>query len=294
MIKIKVPATTANIGSGFDALGIGLKLYNTCYFEEIESGLIIEGCSSEYANKDNLIYTSMLKCFEKIGYRHKGIKIVIDSNIPVSRGLGSSATCILGGILGANELAGRILEKKEILELATDIEGHPDNVAPALYGGMVTSIYENTKVYYSKINIKEGLKFCALIPNFKLSTEKSRKVLPKMISHEDGVYNIGRVSLLISALVNGDFDLIKFGIEDKLHQKYRGNLVRDYDKIINKSESLGALGVFLSGAGPTIMAIIKDDNNKFSKEIEEYLNTLDDSWRVKELDINFDGAVVDK
>ncbi|QVK18331.1 homoserine kinase [Mycoplasmatota bacterium] len=294
MIEIRVPATSANIGPGFDCLGVALNLYNRYYIEEIEEGLIIEGCDKEYQNENNLIYISIIKCFKKVGYKHKGIKIKIKQDIPVSRGLGSSAACILGGIIGANKIAGGLLSKEEILQLATKIEGHPDNVAPALFGGMKVSLLEDSKVYHSRIKIAKGLKFIALIPNFKLSTDKSRAILPNTILRKDGVFNVGRVSLLISSLINGQFDLIKIACEDSLHQKYRGSLIEDYDSIINYCESLDSLGVFLSGAGPTIMVILEESNKSFYNEIVSYLSRFKKSWMVKELNIDFDGAIIKK
>ncbi len=290
MYKIKIPATSANIGPGFDCLGIALNLYNEFYINEIESGLTIEGCEEEYNNKDNLIYTSMLKCFNKIGYKYKGIKIKIKNNIPISRGLGSSATCILAGIIGANEIANNPLSKKEILELATEIEGHPDNIAPALFGGMTVSILQNNKVYYSKINIKKGIKFFALIPNYKLSTNQAREALPHNIDYSDATYNVGRVSLLITALQNGDFKLLDIACNDKLHQPYRKKLIDNFDLIVNECKLNGSLGTFLSGAGPTILAITEEKNTNFKNNMKTLLDTLPTKWDIKELYIDSNGA----
>ncbi len=291
MIKVRVPATSANVGPGFDCLGLALNLYNTFSFEEIEGGLIIEGCESEFANEDNLIYTSMKECFKRLGYDIKGIKIGIEDNIPVSRGLGSSASCIVGGIMGANEIAGGVLSKEEMLKLATEKEGHPDNVVPALLGGMTVAIADKG-VYYSRINVRKGLKFHTIIPEFKLSTETSRGALPKEIPYKDGVFNIGRISLLISALTNGEFDLLKVACEDRLHQNYRGKLIEGFYVIKEKCEELGSLGVFLSGAGPTIMAVTEADNEKFHLEIQKVLDGFNNRWWVKSLDIDFEGAKI--
>ncbi|MCK4258249.1 MAG: homoserine kinase [Halanaerobiales bacterium] len=293
MIEVRVPGTSANVGPGFDCLGIALNLYNQFIFEEIEDGLVFEGCDQEFANENNLIYVSMKRCFEKIGYHQKGLKIKIVNKIPISRGLGSSATCILGGIMGANEIAGGVLSKDEILNLAVEIEGHPDNITPALFGAMTVAILEDDQVYYSKIKV-EGLKFYALIPDFKLSTEESRAVLPKEIPYKDGVFNIGRVSLMISALVNRQFDLIKLACKDKLHQRYRGRLIKDYDQIIKECENLNSLGVYLSGAGPTIMAILDEKDDMFYRYIGQFLSKLNNRWEVKELLIDYEGAVVKK
>lgn len=292
MIEVVVPATSANLGPGFDTLGLGLNLYNKFCIEEIEKGLIIEGCEEQYRNENNLVYTSIKRCFKEVGYEEKGIKITIKSDVPSSRGLGSSASCIVAGILGANIIAGNKLDTDDILRLATEIEGHPDNIAPALLGGMTTAIYENNNVYYEKINIKKGIKFCALIPNFKLSTENSRAVLPKEVSYKDAVFNIGRVSLMITSLINGNFDMLKVACQDKLHQPYRGKLIEGYEEAINASKELGALGVFLSGAGPTIMALVEENNMEFCNSIKQSLKSLKLEWTVKELFLDLKGAVV--
>lgn len=292
MIEVVVPATSANFGPGFDTLGVGLNLYNKFYIEEIEKGLVIEGCEEQYRNENNLVYTSMKKCFEKIGYEEKGIKISIKSDIPPSRGLGSSASCIVAGVLGANSIAGNKLGTDDILKLATEIEGHPDNIVPALLGGMTTAIYENDNVYYDKINIKQGIKFCALMPNFRLSTEKSRAVLPKEVAYKDAIFNVGRVSLMITSLINGNFDMLKIACQDKLHQPYRGKLIEGYDEVVNISNELGALGVFLSGAGPTIMALLQENDMIFSNSIRQSLKNLNAEWIVKELSLDLKGAVV--
>lgn len=293
MIKVKVPATSANIGPGFDTLGIALNIYNTYIIEEIEKGLEILGCEKVYADENNLTYVAMLKCFEKVGYKQKGIKIKIESDVPVSRGLGSSASCIVGGLVAANEIIGNKLTKDELLDIATELEGHPDNVAPAILGGMVVSVYDE-KVYYSKIDIKKGIKFLALVPDFKLSTKKSRSILPKVIPHSDAVFNVGRVALMVSALHNGEFDLLKVAGEDKLHQEYRGTLIDGYSEILETSNKLGAKGVFLSGAGPTILVAVDENDESIKIGLKELLNTLEDDWEILELRIDRDGATVGK
>ncbi len=291
MIEVIVPATTANIGPGFDCLGMALNLYNRILFEEIDKGLEIEGCHDKFKNTDNLVYTSMIKTFEKLGYKHKGIKIIMDCDIPESRGLGSSATCILAGVIGANEIANGNLTKNDILEIATSIEGHPDNITPALFGGMTVSIYDNNKVYFSQIPIKNNIKFYTLIPDFTLSTAESRAVLPEKVCFKDATYNVGRTALMISSLINGNLDLLKISVKDKLHQQYRGPLISEYDKIIKELDNnLNVKGVFLSGAGPTIIAIGTEDNTEVSK-IKEFVSKLENKWILKELILENKGAV---
>lgn len=292
MIEVKVPATSANMGPGFDCLGVAVDMHNIFLIEEIEEGLIIEGCDDRFKNEDNLVYVSMKRCFDKTGYKPGGLRIKIKSDIPVSRGLGSSAACIVGGVVAANELSGRILNEQQISELIAGIEGHPDNVLPAYLGGMVVSVYQGNKVIHSNVKVEEGIKFCALIPEFTLSTEKARSVLPQSIDYKDGIFNIGRTALLISALNNGEFGLIREACRDKLHQYYRAALIEDFYPIINECERLNCLGAFLSGAGPAIMAVIREDDNDFSREIQKFLNNLQSNWTAKELKIDKTGTVV--
>lgn len=290
MIKISVPGTSANLGPGFDALGIALNIYNHFTFEETPGGLEIIGCQKRYKNKENLIYTSMLRTFEKIGYEKRGIRITIDSEIPTSRGLGSSASCILAGVMGANELAGSPMDEDAIFKLATEIEGHPDNIAPAFFGGLVTSVMEDEAIYYNRIEVADGLKFIALIPDFDLSTEDSREVLPEKIAYSDAVYNIGRVSLMLSALVNGNFELLKVGLQDRLHEQYRGSLVPNYEAIVGECKKMDTLGTYLSGAGPTIMVLVEEEQDDFALEIGDFLAQLEASWIVRELVVDLEGA----
>lgn len=294
MVKVKVPATSANLGPGFDALGISLNLYNNFEFEEIEKGLVITGVEKSLASKNNLVYRSMMRTFDEIKYNPKGIKIHMDAQVPMSRGLGSSAACIIGGIMGANYLGGEILTTDEILDLATEIEGHPDNVAPALLGGLVVSIVEGRKTIYNRLDIAKGIKFVALIPDFTLSTKKAREVLPETIPFKDCTNNVSRVSMLLTALVNGKFHLLEYAFKDVLHQPYRGKLIPSFFDIIDRSRQYGAFGAYLSGAGPTIMAVAKEDDGEFTKKIKKYLKTLDNSWTVEELQIDTKGATVEK
>ncbi len=273
-------------------LGVAVNMYNKFFVEEIKEGLIFEGCEDKFKNEDNLIYVAMKKCFDKIGYKPTGLRIKIESDIPVSRGLGSSAACVVGGIVSANELAGRVLNKKELLDLAVEVEGHPDNVNPAFCGGMTVSISDNKEIIYSKVKVSEGIKFCALIPDFTLSTEKARTVLPKSIDYKDGIFNVGRTALMVSALNNGDFHLIKHACKDKLHEDYRAKLIENFYSIKKQCEKLNSLGVFLSGAGPTIMVMIKEEENYFSKNIKVFLDTLKNKWEVRELKIDNIGTII--
>lgn len=269
MIKVKVPATSANLGPGFDVLGLAIDRYNIFTFVE-----------SAESKEENLIYKSYRRVFEYLGKPLIPVKIQVNDNIPIARGLGSSAACIVGGIMGANEILGKPLDKEDILKLATEIEGHPDNVAPAIYGGLVVSVMEGDKIHIAKLPIKNKLSFIALVPNFELSTSKAREVLPKRIDFKDGIYNVSRVSILLTALATGDSGLIKLGLQDKFHQPYRGKLIEGFDEIISAVNQKGALGCYLSGAGPTIMCIGPGEDNRLIKDIQEYVKDEYPAWEV--------------
>ena len=295
MIKVRVPATSANMGPGFDSLGIGLTLYNEFGFKEIESGLKFKGIPEEFCNEENIIYEAMKYCFDKAGYKIKGLEISeLNQDVPISRGLGSSSTCIVGGLVGANEILGGKFSEDELLDMAVEIEGHPDNVAPALIGGMVVAITEENKTFYDKINLKGGLKFVAIVPNFRLSTEKARGVLPKEITLKDGVYNVSRAALMVSSFTSGKYDLIKYACKDAFHQNYRSQLIPGFEKVYNKSYELGALGCYLSGAGPTIMAIIDEKDERFGNKLKQFLNDENLQWDILELSLDSEGATIIK
>lgn len=292
MIKVRVPATSANMGPGFDCLGVALNLYNEYEFEETEKGIIFEGFEKEFSNEDNIIYKSMLKVFDLCNYKSKGLKIkLLKNDIPIARGLGSSSSCIVAGLVGANKLLGNKLSENELLDLAVNIEGHPDNVAPALLGGIVIATMENGKTIYENIENKNNLSFVSIIPDFKLETEKAREVLPKKLTYEDSIYNIGRAVLLAIGLNNGNNEILGIACKDKLHEPYRNSLIKGIDLIKKEAYNNGALASYLSGAGPTIMVIVGKLNN-FNKSMERFLKEEDLSYKVIELSVDIKGAIV--
>ncbi len=290
MFKVQVPATTANIGPGFDSLGIALRLYNTIEIEEISEGLVIEasGRDAELIETDegNLVYKSIRKALEKINYSPKGLYIRQYNEIPISRGLGSSAACIVGGLLAGNMLAGNMLSKQEILELAVEMEGHPDNVAPALLGGMVVSAKSSGATAYIKIPIKETLEFYAAIPDFGMSTKMAREALPQSISLKDAAFNIGRAALLVSAFATGEYDKISIGLEDRLHQPYRLPLLKPLKEIFQQAEEKKLKNIFLSGAGPTIMYLSWREDKSEVEEFKDIISERPEAWRVERLKVH--------
>ncbi|TCQ02407.1 homoserine kinase [Serpentinicella alkaliphila] len=296
-IKVTVPATTANIGPGFDCLGIALSLYNTIEVKEIEEGIKVEvdGIIENdlEVNKENLVYKSMNRIFKEIGYTPKGIYIRQVNNIPFSRGLGSSAACIVGGLLAANELVGNPYSKDQILKMAVEIEGHPDNVAPALFGGFVVSTSRNERVSYIKSTLNENLKFLVGIPKEGLSTKTSREALPNEVVFEDAVFNTGNAALLVAAFMSGDYSKISEAISDRLHQPYRLKLMESLEKIFIEAHNENLKSIFLSGAGPTIIALDWSDNQEKEKLFAEVLQTVDKNWEMLKLTVDNKGAIVE-
>lgn len=296
MIKIKVPATSANMGAGFDSLGVALGLYNYVSVEEIDEGLVIDilDKSSEFLPKDerNLIYKSMKFLFDKAGYNPKGLHIVLENNIMITRGLGSSSAGIVGGLMAANELCGGKFTKEELLEMAAEIEGHPDNVAPAIFGGLTVNVPDRGKIRHVKTNVPEDLKFVAFVPEFYLQTKKSRGVLPKNVTMNDAVYNTGRSALLVTSIMTGKYENIRTAVGDRLHQRYRKKLIPHIDTLFEKAYGEGALGVYLSGAGPTVIAIVRKSNTMFEKSFGKFLTGKMGAWNIHTLEADNTGAEV--
>lgn len=294
MVEVKIPATSANIGAGFDCLGLALGLYNYVWAEETDSGLSIEikDESSDYLPTDerNLVYSSMMAVYKKVGVKPKGLHIILENNIPVTRGLGSSAAGIVGGLLAADALTGSKLDKHQLLNMASAIEGHPDNAAPAIFGGMTVNVTANNDIKGVKTKLPDDLKFAAFIPDFFLATKKSRSVLPRKVSMRDAVFNTGRSALLVGSLMTRNYDNIRTAVDDRLHQKFRKKLIPHIDDVFKYAYHSDALGVYLSGAGPTVVAMVKADNTKFEKQMQEYLRKQLKNWQLHMLNADNVGA----
>ena len=294
MIRIRVPATSANLGAGFDSLGLAVNLYNVIDMEEYDGVSI---CSTDGTwvptTKENLIYQTAERLFLECGKPFSGLRIVQQNNIPMTRGLGSSSACIVGGLVGANTLLGNPLSLDDLVNLASDIEGHPDNTTPALLGGIVTAVLEGKRVYWVKQAVHNALRLVAVIPDFKLSTELARKALPEQVSHLDARYNLSRAALFSASLLQGKCENIRIAVEDKLHQPYRMKLIDHADEVFSQAYAQNAYGVYISGAGPTLMAIVDGADDRFAPQLREYLGTLSlDGWKIEELVIDNDGTTV--
>ncbi|MGB9679536.1 MAG: homoserine kinase [Minisyncoccia bacterium] len=265
-VKVRVPASSANLGPGFDCMGVALNLYTEISLSIINDGLIIEvsgeGHKEIEKDEENLVYKAVSKIFQKAQVPLKGLKIQIKNGIPLKSGLGSSAAAIIGGMMGANELLGGFFTKDEILNIAAVMEGHADNVGPALNGGLNITAVDGDYAYYVKKELDNNLHFIAFTPQKGLKTEIARNILPEKIDFKDGVFNTGRASLLTAAFLTQNYELLKVASLDRLHQQYRSALIPEMYQCFDKAMSAGAYSAFLSGAGPTIMAlscIDKDD-----------------------------------
>ena len=292
MIKIRITATSANLGAGFDALGLALSFYN--YVEMEESDRVEISSADDIAvptDESNLIYVSAKDLFEVCGKKLEGLKLRQTNNIPMARGLGSSSACIVAGLVGANTLLGNPLTTDDLVDLAAQIEGHPDNTAPALLGGIVTAVFDGRKVHWVKQEVFTKLKFAALIPDFELKTEKARACLPKEVSHKDAVYNLSRAALFSASLLTGKFENLRTAVHDKLHQPYRMELIPNCREVFDIAYTHGAYGVFISGAGPTIMAIADENNEFFEGKMKFSLENAGlTGWQVREFHIDNEGT----
>ncbi len=269
-----MPATSANLGPGFDTLGLALNLYNRVEMDRAEPGTLEvllegEGAGSLTADWSNLALRAADLVFRQRGGRPPGLRVRIVSSIPLARGLGSSATAVVGGILAADGLTGGGMSAEEALNLAASLEGHADNVAPALCGGMTIS-WRNERGY-GCLRLEPPLELGAVaaIPTVPMPTARARAVLPEKVPLADAVFNTGRAALLVAAVTTGRLDLLREATMDRLHQPYREKLLPGFREAVTAALEVGALGAFLSGAGSSVLALIrKNDGAKVGEAME--------------------------
>ncbi|MDY3781434.1 MAG: homoserine kinase [Candidatus Faecousia sp.] len=287
-VTIRVPATTANLGPGFDAFGCALSLYTDVTFEETEFGLEITGCDEAYTGPDNLAYTSYCAVLASLSEEIRGVKIHIDAHIPICRGLGSSAALLVAGAMGANVLRGSKLSTQGLLNITNAMEGHPDNLAPAFYGGLTASMVDNGLPMTVSFPLHPSWEFLALIPDFNLPTTLARSVLPEQVSRADAIYNISHGAMVLKALELGDEKLLRTAMQDRLHQNYRKKLIPDYEKIEALIRTTGA-AFCLSGAGPTLLCMTR--NPKVRELLETKIPEITQhNWEILPLHVEFQGA----
>lgn len=294
MIQVKIPATSANLGPGFDCLGLALQLHNIITVETNQSFKITLG-GSYYdgipTNESNLVWQTMCRFWELIHYPTPSIALTLENNIPPSRGLGSSSAAIVGGLVAANALAGSPYSKYELLQVANTIEGHPDNVTPALYGGITLSIPTDGGILPRVLSQAPNFKTVVVIPNTHLNTAKARGILPPDVSRKDAVFNIAHVGLLVEAIIREEYALLKEGMRDTLHQKQRAVLIPGLLETLEAALQAGAYGAALSGSGPTLMAIIPESvQNDVSQRMITVMEQYGINAQAIVLDIDTKGA----
>jgi homoserine kinase len=264
-VSITVPATTANLGPGFDCIGAALTLYNRFEFALLPPGAALEievtGQEADRVQRDdsNLAYQSFVKLYSHLEQMPPPVRIAIDLQVPLARGLGSSATAIVGGLLAANALAGNPLSSEAVMKLAIAIEGHPDNVVPALMGGCQLAATAAPDWAICPIAWHSNLVPIVASPDFELSTAEARRVLPASYSRADAIFNIAHLGLLLRGLETGRRDWLRAALQDRIHQPYRQSLIRGYNAVETAASAAGACGLVISGAGPTLLALATID-----------------------------------
>jgi homoserine kinase len=259
-ITVTVPATTANLGPGFDCIGAALTLYNQFKFTRLDAGgliIAVTGAEAERVQTDesNLLYQAFVNLYQYIGQTPPSVKMEIELGVPLARGLGSSATAIVGGLVGANQLAGAPLSLLQVMELAIAMEGHPDNVVPALLGGCRLAATSSQGWEICDIPWDADIVPVVAIPDFELSTSEARQVLPTEVSRGDAIFNTAHLGLLLRGLQTGKAEWLKAALQDKLHQPYRQALIPGYEAVNAAAITAGAYGMVISGAGPTLLAL---------------------------------------
>jgi homoserine kinase len=301
LIRVRVPATTSNLGPGFDALGLALRLYNTLELEAADAPRIeIDGDGAETLPRDpsHLAYRAAIAVVvlqAERGIRRESLPAAFHlrqhNRIPLARGLGSSAAAIVGGAAAANALLGGPLDRQALLDLAAGMEGHPDNVAPALLGGLVACVTTEAGTIRTVRLIPQRLRVVIAIPEFAVSTAEARRLLPEAVPFRDAVFNVTRTALLVAALADGRMDLMDEAMRDRLHQPYRARLVPGLDAVFSAARDAGARGVALSGSGPTVVAF--GDGAGIGAAMCRAFEAAGARCRSIDAEIDTDGAVVE-
>lgn len=296
-VKVRVPGTTANCGPGFDVMGIACSIYNELELTLLkEDKLTIEiyGDGADHIPKDgrNMVWHCIKELVDKAGADYKGAHIKMTNNVPLSRGLGSSATAIVAGLVAANACLDNKFSVQEIFEMATAIEGHPDNVAPALFGGITVSAFLHGKLKYVSFLPDFPLKMVVAIPDFYLPTKKARAVLKQQIPLKDAIFNIGHIAMIVAAMSQGKVDVLKGAFEDRLHQPYRADLIPGMYDVFKAADENGALGTVLSGAGPTLIAYTTKNGETIGKAMVETFAKHKVKAKYMVLDIDSEGAKI--
>lgn len=288
-IRIQVPATSANLGVGFDVMGLALDLVATFTFQDSDE-LRIGGCLERYCNDQNLVWASYRQACAMLDVDARTLAIDIESPLPLSGGLGSSSTCVVAGVVAAQLLSGRPFDRALALDMATTIEGHPDNVAPAVYGGLTSSFVEAGTTCAAVMPVGDNLRFVAMAPPYEVHTDQARRALPEEVPLQTAVWQMGRCVAVADALERGDAALLAKACHDKLHEPHRRLLIPDYDLLRTSSLQAGACAFVISGSGSTMLAVA--DGDEVANRIEKAIETSVEGLWVRRLRANMSGTAV--
>ncbi|OON92996.1 MAG: homoserine kinase [Candidatus Epulonipiscioides saccharophilum] len=293
-VTVKVPASTANIGSGVDCLGVGLSKYLTVIMEDSPTFEIIfkEGFDTDIPFEENLFYTGAKRIFDKAGKAFPSVKITMMTNIPGSRGLGSSASAIVAGVYAANSYLDDLFDESFLISQASLIEGHPDNIVPCAVGGFTIAMMEDGITHYHKIVPNRDLRFITAIPNYELPTKLARSVVPKEFSRQTLVTQLQRACFLVGALSSGDIRQLEIATQDLIFTPTRQGLIPGFDAVTSNAMKAGALCAMISGAGPTIIAFAIHNLTQIAQAMKQGFSDVDIMSCVEILQADTKGAVV--
>lgn len=296
MISVRVPATSANLGPGYDAVGLALSLSMRISLERSSHPIVeVRGAGADLIphTTEHPAYRAARFVAELVGDSDAHFHLIQDNDIPPARGLGGSAAALVGGAVAANDLLGRALAPPDLLNLVCDLDGHPDNAAPALLGGLVIGTLTPEGVRAVRLEPKD-LKVVVAVPDFEVSTTAARRALPEQVSHKDAAFNVGRSGLLLGALATGEYGLLRVAMQDRLHQPYRAYLIPGLEAVIEAAHESGAHGACLSGSGPTVLAFAPE---KHAGDIAEAMRAAFEKRSVRAqvwaLDVDLAGARVE-
>jgi homoserine kinase len=292
-VRVRVPATSANLGPGFDALGLALALYNEVTLEEADGVAVTvegEGVGRLDLGAKNVVARGVALAFETAGRPFRGARLRCVNRIPLSRGLGSSAAAWVGGLLAANVLLGEPLDRDALVAAAARAEGHPDNVAAAVLGGLTVSCVDGDRVRAVSLPVPRDIAWVVLVPETESSTQEARAVLPESLPRADAIFNVQRVSLLLAALAAGRADLLDVAMQDRLHQPYRQRLFPWMEAVAAAGRGAGALGCVLSGAGPAMLAAVRGEGGAVARAMEGALRAAGVGGRALALAVDAAGA----
>jgi homoserine kinase len=294
-VHVRVPATSANLGPGFDALGLALALYNEVTAQEsatVSVSVQGEGAGRLPTNQHNVVVRGVQMAYEAAGRPFKGCALACLNRVPAARGLGSSAAAWVGGLVAGNALMGDPLSRSALLALAARAEGHPDNVAAALFGGLTVSCARaDGRVTAIPLPVPATVRWVVLVPSVTSATAEARAVLPESVPRSDAVFNVQRVALLLAGLQTGRLDVLDAALDDRLHQPYRLRLFPWMPAVVDAARRAGALGCVLSGAGPSLLAAVGDDAEPVARAMESALRTAGIEGRASVFAVDTEGAV---